>query len=304
MSIIGGGSDQDLICAQANSTTCADLLPPVFGHPPHPYGLNHDCHFIPSPASSLGSCHPQFNTSLGQYHQDSVPIHFNSSYATDHVSAQFLPPQYPQHQIPSHQHQLHSPHLQHPATQQLSNSNPTFIKQECQDGLPFIKQEPGVNSWEASFDHIGGHLPSFSHAGMDMPPFTCARGDVSSFTHAGETLPSSNHIGASSHLEGSLPVKSEPQDSVLMPTIKQEPGVAVTSSHIPVASLVKQEPGSSAHSSNSETALCAYSSQLQPKNEGCTGVSFPSQPLNLNFMADIEDIVPPTTPGRSYILLL
>lgn len=256
MSIIGGGSESELICGQAVSTP-PDLPPPsslsVFGHlPPHPHpcGGNHISHFIP--ASAIGSYHPQFNPQfnppLGHYHPNSVPTHFNSSYARDHVSAQF-----------------HHPHHQmHPATGQLSTSGQTFIKQEPDQqyslikqecGVPFIKQEPGViPSWDTSFNHTGG---------------------------------------------GDLHVESEPQDTVIAPIIKQElAGDLSESGHFAAGSFIKQEPRGS-YSLIGQNSLCAYGDYQQQGSEACTGVSFPTQPLNLNFMADIEDIVPSATPGRS-----
>ncbi len=89
---------------------------------------------------------------------------------------------------------------------------------------------------------------------------------------------------------------------MIAPVIKQELGVNhLSESGHSASPLVKQEPGGYCNPVD-QNSLCAYSShqqQQQLRNEACSGVSFPSLPLNLNFMADIEDIVPSASPGRS-----
>ena len=249
--------------------------------------LTHPSYLQPQPYLSASG--EQLVTNHFNPHNQLAPVMGNHRQWTAHPPT-ICPPQHPLTNNYFSAPLVTSPLLNQPATY----SNPFQIK-----------QEPGVD---------GQFVPPFTNNGA-LPA-------TSLYMKQGTSPYVSHEPGTNPYIKqepGTGPyIKQEPGTG---PYIKQEPGTEppfITSESIP---FIKQEPGAGdsfqprtpikqesyvefppmkqelSHMFPSHSALQRHHSLPAPlltANE----VSFPSQPLNLNFMADIEDIVQPSIYGN------
>lgn len=241
-----------------------------------------------------------------------------------------LPPDVPCHQVPYSGH-LSSVYASHPATV-IRDVHPS--PESPAGGPPHPFQHPATNYYMNQMEsplimnqppHSTNHLSEsarrtsedisyLGHESRFNPPFN--NGTVSVSSPFVKQEPGSNPFVKQE--PGALPegipfIKQEPgviPENHLF--IKQEPGamhdgVPFTKQQFPgTLPLIKQEPRPCVtfikqdSLINNGSAITQGLSQCNPTQEVFTsggGVSFPSRPLNLNFMADIEDIVQPTNSG-------
>ena len=168
--------------------------------------------------------------------------------------------------------------------------------------LPFVKQE---SSFHVSNTHPVGRLDEDHHNGhlhaQHLP-------DLGHPEENQQHL--QQHHNQAALFTGFSPIHSSLQASDQfvqnLPFVKQEPGL--NHNHLPGPDAgpnpgasgplcVKQEPEFLLHIK--EEPGTANSQQSFPDH---SLTPFPSRPINFNFMADIEDIVPPSSSGMRYMM--
>ena len=217
------------------------------------------------PGMHVNNNHPQNRLDLANR---------NGSLHVQH--ADLVRPNISQHHSPLHQHPHQGVSL-YTGLSQLHNTvhgSGPYIHD-----VPYIKQEPGLN-----MNHIpvqARQEPGNQNKGATGLP--CIK------------LEPGLLIDVDEHATGSLRIKQEPglpidvNEAATGPLrIKNEPGLLIDIKHEPGQLIdINQEAGTA--QSLPLHALTDHS--LTP---------FPSKPINFNFMADIEDIVQPTSSGNDY----
>lgn len=234
-----------------------------------------------------------------------TPCNHNSQGYTNHSApAPYVSSQLTSLAAPAHLNSIYTAGV-HPAPQMLVHPDPHFIhtnqpssltqitrqpqsiKQET-GGLPcFLEQDPGL---------IPSQGPPFI---KQQPPFIKEEPGLfapSTFIKQEPDLQRGGHLPPGGNLpHGEHPfIKEEPglpHDGHMF--IKQEPGL--------VGGMTKQFSleGSSSFLEKKPGIYCGNSAMNQEMGApGEVFPAFPSQPLYLNFMADIEDIVQPSNGGE------
>lgn len=244
-------------------------LAPSFHVIPQSYGDS-----LPTASSFLQPGQPcSFNHTSQDYtnHSPYVSSQLNSLAAAHHLDSVYTDP--------AHQMLMHTnPHFM----EQIHANQPLSLPQTIGQ-LQSIKQEPGL---------IPGGPPFIKGEPGLIPP---------AFQESG-VIP----IGPP--IRGPLFINQEPEIiSDGLPFIKQEPGlIQRVSRELPLerssenysedycrnGAFMKTEQG--VCKSEAEVDACYYKPVKQePTHAGVEfGAAFPSQPLDFNFMADIEDIIP------------
>jgi len=278
----------------------------TFGVPPLPSSA------IPSPMSSgfqdiqhQPPQHPYISnqysrtqpTSVPHISYHSIPTHFATTHSSGHTAG------FSGVSLIHHDHsgtQNAAPHLmQYPNRNHFMNrfhiKDVPLVSQPL-EGLPafdsvFVKQEPGHIPREHGL--APGEIPFIKREPEAMPlgsPFdqpleTISRQPCYIKREPGTGMYNSNDVPFIKQEPGTVPFSGHDAHRALT-FIKQEPGCGNS-----IRPPIKLEPGIQ----NDCLAEVPCSSST---SEGDFAVSFPSQPLNLNFMEDIEDIVRPSLSGN------
>lgn len=284
----------------------------------HPKGVEHDVPVpdVSVPAAQLLHYDHHHNSYTSGYPTPQVlpgqglihTSHFNHLSAVNHDAYNYYPHQYrygtleadkcsqfsasDQHafvkQEPSTYHGTHHSIEQKSGIpiEGYSSSLPFIRSGSHVNGIPFIKQESGLHASKPPFN---SEIPSIKQEpGVHLAKPIFIKQEPGSCTDEQSPLIKHNSY---SHAARFPFIKKEPD----MCNTPIEPQSCMLSEGM---NCMKQEPG--LRSTEEVTTEHCRKGAHFIKNESALdcGVSFPSQPINLNFMSDIEDIVQPTYSGE------